>query len=151
MNNAAGLIIALTVLGAGGYLLFKKKEEDGPSFAANTPNVILNPSGSGTQYATGNNTTTPPPPPTVNPQIMAIVTQLRNGVTTWFAGSSRCEAYKKYYETNTNNFLLIWNLYKNQYGTTIREDMDATYESGCTIFGTQWDEKLYQRFDALGM
>lgn len=149
MNNITPIILATAIIGAGGYFLLKKKEEDGPSEGAKLPNVVLNPDGSGAIFAGNNNTQNTPV--TLSSRNMSIITRLRNGTQTWFANDLRCTAYEDYFNTNTADFLDIWNYYKNQYGVTIREDMDNTNASGCLIFTTQWDEKLYDRFDALGI
>lgn len=66
-----------------------------------------------------------------------------------FDGSPRCQAYKRLMELNDNEFIAVLNAYYAATGNTLRGDMNGTFQSGCTIFGTQWDDKVYKRMKRL--
>jgi len=64
----------------------------------------------------------------------------------------RCNAYKEFYEkTSDDEFIDVCNTYKNKHKSTIKTDMSKTMRSGCTVFTTQWDEKVLERMDKLNV
>ena len=64
----------------------------------------------------------------------------------------RCTAYERYYDKTSNaEFIAVHNKYKNDYGKTIREAMSETYQSGCSIFYTQWNDKVLLRMNSLNI
>lgn len=161
MNNLTTLAI-LAAAGTAVYYLYKN-EKNQPSYASGQPDVVPPPfGGSSTSYNNTNTTTPPPPPPAYSSSILinTMVIKLRTATQNssqqaynWSEGiSPRCKAYRDYYKLSTPDFIAVWNQYKNQYGSTIREDRDATWRDSCDFFtNTQWGHKLAQRFDALNL
>lgn len=66
-------------------------------------------------------------------------------------GSVRCSAYKRLMALQDNEFIAVVNTYYETFGTTLRQDMNDTWQSGCTIFGKQWDQKIYDRLGDLNI
>lgn len=71
--------------------------------------------------------------------------------TTLIDASDRCKAYERYNELNNSEFITVHNNYKNNYGSTIKEDMSKTYQSGCSYFSTQFDDIIINRMNQLGI
>ncbi|NRB54050.1 MAG: hypothetical protein HRU41_40755 [Saprospiraceae bacterium] len=78
------------------------------------------------------------------------LSELRDVLTNWLLdGSVRCRAYKRLMSLTDNQFIAVVNTYYETFGTTLRSDMNDTWQSGCSIFGKQWDEKIYDRMEDL--
>lgn len=158
MNNNNNIVTLAIIAAAAAVGLMIYKKQTAPSFAAGTPDITPPPFGGNLPTY---NTQTPATAPTysssmlVNSMVIKLRTATQNASQAtydWSMGTSpRCKAYKDYFQTSTPDFIAIWNQYKNQYGTTIREDMDNTWLSGCGTFGTQPDDQLYSRFDTLNL
>lgn len=68
-----------------------------------------------------------------------------------FDASPRCRAYKRLVGLSDNEFILVANTFYQKLGKTLRQAMNDTWQSGCTIFGTQWDERVYDRMEQLNV
>lgn len=72
--------------------------------------------------------------------------------TSLFDASPRCRAYRRLVEeTNDNEFIEVLNTFYQRLKKTLRQAMNDTWQSGCTIFGTQWDERIYDRMESLNV
>ncbi len=83
-----------------------------------------------------------------------IVAELHDTVTATlvvFRQDTRCTAYEKYMSLNHNEFIAVANAYYNLYNRTLRSDINKTFVSGCSFFGTNWEEKVLLRMDDLGI
>lgn len=65
--------------------------------------------------------------------------------------SPRCRAYERLMKLNDNEFITVLNVFYNTFGVTVRSKMNATFQSGCTIFGKQWDNAVYDRMEQLNV
>ena len=156
-NNTA--VTSLIILGGAGlaaYLIYNSMK-DKPSELSTLPDVIPPVFGAAAGQGAGGQGAAAPPAYTSSTLVNALVVRLRNvtqnatGNILGSTSNTRCNTYKDYFNTGTNDFIAIWNEYKNRYGTTIREDMDATWNSGCSFWDTDWDESLYDRFNTLNL
>lgn len=83
---------------------------------------------------------------------MPIVTRLHEVLTAWmFSAGPRCEALKKLYEQPPNSFILVCNTYNDTYGKTLRSDLDGIFQSGCSVFSTNYYDKVIEKMDNLGV
>ncbi len=80
---------------------------------------------------------------------LLIITREKLTTNYWWDASSRCDLYKELYELDAELLIALASLYSQTYETTIRQGMDNTYTSGCTL--TQWDDKLIEKFDFLNI
>ena len=91
-----------------------------------------------------------PAPIDFNP--VPLASRLRQVHQQWLLDASpRCEAYEKLIELNINEFIILTNYYKQQYNDTLRSDMESTFQSGCSVFATNWYEKVINRMDQIGV
>lgn len=65
--------------------------------------------------------------------------------------SPRCRAYKALMDLGDNEFILVCNEYYRNGGRTLRSDMEATFQSGCSIFSTNWQDRVLKKMDDLGV
>ncbi|WP_282783251.1 hypothetical protein [Phaeodactylibacter xiamenensis] len=85
-----------------------------------------------------------------------LASRLRQVLTDWMLDASpRCDAYKKLIELNDNEFILLTNYYKNEYNSTLRSDMESTFQSGCSSFswavGANYYNQVIRRMDRLSI
>ncbi|WP_282782238.1 hypothetical protein [Phaeodactylibacter xiamenensis] len=81
---------------------------------------------------------------------LPLTTRLYEVLNSWLLDASpRCKAYKQMMELTDNEFIMVCNAYYNNYGRSLRSDMDATLQSGCTVFWTQWNNRVRRRMDEL--
>ena len=155
-NTAITTVIILGGAGLAGYLIYNSIKEK-PSELSTLPDVIPPVFGAAAGQGAGGQGAAAPPAYTSSTLVNALVVRLRNvtqnatGNILGSTSNTRCNTYKDYFNTGTGDFIAIWNEYKNRYGTTIREDMDATWNSGCSFWDTDWDESLYDRFNTLNL
>ncbi|MEO0625477.1 MAG: hypothetical protein AAFY91_00710 [Bacteroidota bacterium] len=72
-------------------------------------------------------------------------------LTTMYDASPRCDAYEGIMTLNDREFVLVLNEFLNQTGQSLRAAMDNTWYSGCSVFSTQWDHRVYDRMDQLNV
>ena len=63
--------------------------------------------------------------------------------------SPRCKAYKALMELGDNEFIMVCNEYYRNGGDTLRSDIESTFQSGCSVFGTNWQSKVLKRMENL--
>lgn len=80
-----------------------------------------------------------------------MVTRLKEVHQWMFDASPRCDAYKALMGLRSNEFIMVCNEYYKNGGDTLRSDMDATFQSGCSFFFTKWDKKVRKRMDSLNI
>ncbi len=89
-------------------------------------------------------------------ELPSIVTSLRSVLTTTYwnplGGSERCKAMQRIVELNNNQIRAVANSYKNNYNTTIRQDLDAIVLDGCLdFFQESAYDKLRKKLDELSL
>lgn len=78
-----------------------------------------------------------------------LVTQLNEGFQ-WLWSDS-CSAYEKAMKLSNNQFIAVYNHYKNVYGITLREEYNDTWTTGCSIFGIDYGAQFIERIDRLNL
>lgn len=85
-------------------------------------------------------------------KVDSVVAELKDVLeTTLFDASPRCRAYRRLMDLTDNEFIAVLNSFYEKLGKTLRQAMNDTWQSGCTIIGTQWDEKVYDRMEQLNV
>lgn len=82
----------------------------------------------------------------------SVVAELKDVLeTALFDASPRCRAYRRLLELTDNEFILVINTFYEKLGKSLRQAMNDTWQSGCTLFGIQWDERVYDRMQQLNV
>lgn len=94
-----------------------------------------------------------PPGQSIDTELVNVmVGRLKQVLSEWLLdASSRCSAFEVYYNMPDAEFIAVANAYKNAYSRTIRQDMARTWQSGCSIFFTQWDDRVLSRMNELNI
>jgi len=104
------------------------------------------------------NSTIPAPDPTPLPEgefspdfdALYYVSRLRQVLSeTLLDASPRCDAYRELIQLNDAEFVHVTNEYLEIIGRSLRADMENTWQSGCSIFSVQWDNRVIRRMDEL--
>ena len=90
-------------------------------------------------------------------ELPSIVTSLRSVLTATYwnplGGSERCEAMQRVVDLNNNQIKAVANSYKNNYGFTMRQDLDGITRDGCLDFFVKESayDKLRKKMDELSL